>query len=145
MGSLNIANVITKSIGVAGLGLIAYDAHCAGKITGPMREKEHKAENLEGQFFNGMNLDSNSAVKAETKKRIFKYFLDENVSGFFTTTAGYLDGFATNLVSNVVPLGLAVGTVLTKGKVSKCFGAGLLAYGGIFLLQEMFGIGKPKE
>jgi len=38
---------------------------------------------------------------------------------------------------------LVAGTILGgKGIFSKFCGAGLLAYGGIFLAQEMFGIGK---
>lgn len=141
----NIGNILTKSLGVAGLALIAYDAHNAGKIEASMNEKHAKSDNIEEHFLNDMKLDSNSTVKSLTKKGIFKYYLDENFSGFFTNIGGYFKGFTSMLVNNVIPFGLAVGTVLTKGLASKAFGVGLLAYGGIFLLQEIFGIGKSKK
>jgi len=70
--------------------------------------------------------------------------LDENLSGFFTGIGGYVKGFTSMLVTNIVPAALSVGAILTKGLASKLCGAGLLAYGGIFLAQEIFGIGKEK-
>ncbi len=146
MAKVDFANLITRTIGFAGLGAILYDSHGAGKYASVMQEKNHKSEMMQKDFFNSMSLDSPSHVKAATKKRIFQFFADENFTGFFTTITGYCKGFSSMLVNNVIPLGLALGTVLApKGIISKCFGAGLLAYGGIFLLQEIFGIGKHKQ
>lgn len=150
MANFSAGNIITKTIGAGGLGLVLYDAHCAAKIRSKVFEKNHKSENLEKNLYNTMSLDSPSVVKAATKKRIFKYFVDENISGFFTSIFGYAKGFGSMLVSDVIPLALALGTLLmpSKGKLgifSKMFGAGLLAYGGIYILQEMFGIGKPRH
>lgn len=144
MGS-GVLNFLTKSVGVAGLGLIAYDAHHAGKIYAPMYEKNHKAEQLSERYLDELKLDSPSVVKEATKKRIFRFFIDENISGFFTTIGGYCKGFGSMLVDNIAPLALAGGTFIGKGIFSKLCGAGLLAYGGIFLLQEFFGIGKAKK
>lgn len=152
MGS-GVLNFLTKSVGVAGLGLIAYDAHHAGKIYAPMYEKNHKAEQLSERYLDDMKLDSPSVVKEAAKKRIFNFFVDENISSFFTTIAGYCKGFGSMLVNHVIPFGLAIGTLCLggiKGKgfggaLSKFCGAGLLAYGSIFLLQEIFGIGKSKS
>lgn len=91
-------------------------------------------------------LENPSAVKNALKKHIFNFNLDENLSGFFNSLAGYAKGFSHMVVSNVVPLGLSLGTILApKGLISKTFGAGLLAYGAIFFVQEAFGIGKTHE
>ncbi len=146
---MNVSNVLTKTVGVIGLGLVAYDSHAAGKHEAHAHEKEHKATSLAGRYLEDTKLDSNSMVKAQAKEHIFKYFMDENISGFFGAIKGYTKGFSEVLVSNVVPFALAVGTLLTNKKnskniISKCFGAGLLAYGGIFLAQEIFGIGKAE-
>ena len=141
---MNVSNVIAKTVGGIGLGLVVIDAHAAGKHEAGVREKEHKANDLTTRFLDDTKLESNSAVKAHAKRSIFRYFVDENISGFFAAMTGYAKGFSDMLVSNVVPFGLAVGTLLTHKTVSKCFGAGLLAYGGIFLAREIFGIGKTK-
>lgn len=142
---VQFSNLIAKTVGLTGLGLVLFDAHTAGKITAPLNEKNLKAEQLKDQFMNNRKLDSTSTVRNEANKVVFKYFTDEHLTGFFTNIAGYLKGAVATLVNDVVPLGLAVGTVMTKGVFSKAFGVGLLGYGGIFLLQKAFGIGKPKE
>lgn len=141
---MNVSNVLTKTVGVIGLGLIAVDSHAAGTKKAVATEKEHKAGSLSKRYLEDAKLDSPSIVKTHAKKSIFKYFVDENLSGFFVAIGGYMKGFGDMLVNNVIPFGLAVGTLLTKKAVSKCFGAGLLAYGGIFLIQEIFGIGKSE-
>ncbi|MFA7657852.1 MAG: hypothetical protein WCY19_00290 [Candidatus Gastranaerophilaceae bacterium] len=146
--TIKIANVLTQTLGAATLGLIAYDSHIAGKIKASAYEKNHKATGLTERYLDDMKLDSPSTVEAGVKKELFKYSLDENLTGFFTNIAGYGKGFASMLVSEVIPFGLAIGTFFGKrgGKqiFSKFCGAGLIAYGGIFLLQEAFGIGKSK-
>jgi len=145
---MSITTVLTKTVGVIGLGLVGYDAHVAGKIQSHAYAKNDKAESLTNHYLEEQKLDSPSVVRQHVKKGLFKYFLDENVSGFFTGIGGYIGGFTSMVVNNVIPFGLAVGAVLGKGKVggvfSKFCGAGLLAYGAIFLAQELLGIGKSE-
>lgn len=140
--NISTATILAKSAGIAALGLVAYDSHIAGKIYSGSHEKNHKAESITERYLDDLKLDSTSTVKSGIKKELFKYNTDENLTGFFSSINGYVKGFASMLVSNVVPFTMAVGTLLTKGFVSKLCGLGLAAYGGIFLLQEAFGIGK---
>lgn len=139
------AGILAKGVGAAGLALVVYDSHKAGKLEAPKNEKAMKAENLTEHYMNDMKLESTSHVQSEVKKRIFKFYADENISSFFTSTGGYAKGFGAMLVQNVVPFGLSVGALFTKGIVSRLSGLGLVAYGGIFLLQEAFGIGKSHK
>lgn len=142
----NISNYLTRGVGVTGLGLIGYESHSLGKHEAQVHAKNVKAESLAENFLEDQKLENPSAVKNALKKHIFNFNLDENLSGFFNSLVGYAKGFSHMVVSNVVPLGLSLGTVLApKGLISKTFGAGLLAYGSIFFLQEAFGIGKTHE
>lgn len=138
-------NFITKTVGAGGIGMVLYDTHVAGKIRASAYEKNHKAGSLSETAMEDLKLDSPSVIKSHVKKGIFHYKMDENLSGFFTAISGYFKGAGTMLVGNVIPLTLSVGTFVGKGIFSKLCGAGLLAYGGIFLLQEGFGIGKSKH
>lgn len=144
-----VTNVLAKTAGVAGLGLVLLDAHTAGKIEASKNEKNIKTEALTEHYLNDMSLDSPSVVKSAVKKKIFNFYADEHFTDFFTNTGGYISGFSSMLVKNVVPFGLAIGALFApkgpKGIITKLFGAGLVVYGGIFLLQEMFGIGKAHE
>lgn len=141
---MSIGNVLTKVAGGIGLGLILVDSHHAGKISAHQTEKNHKAHSMSERYLDDMKLDSPSVVKQHVKKGLFNFFMDENLTGFFTSIGGYFNGFTKMMVGNVIPLALSAGTFVGKGLFSKACGVGLLAYGGIFLAQEIFGIGKSK-
>lgn len=141
-----VSDILMKGIGYASLGLLAYDAHNFGKIEAASYQKNHKSEMIKDSFMDSMKQERPSAVQMELKKRVHNFRTDENMSEFFTGIWGYAKGFCNMLVNDVIPLGLAIGTVVSpKGLISKAFGAGLLVYGGIYFLQNILGIGKPKE
>ena len=141
--NFKVSDGIFKAIGGIGLLAVAYDSHNAAKEYSTMHAKNHKAKTLVHHAMSDMKLDSPSIIKSELKSKIFKFHLEENISDFFVSAGEYVKGIASMLVGNVIPLGLAAVTVLTNGTLSKLFGLGLLGYGGIFLLQEGLGIGKP--
>lgn len=147
MGS-GVLNVLAKTTGAVGLGLVLYDAHNAGKIKAPMEAKNHKSEQLQERYIDDMKLDKPSVVKAEAKHHIFRFFLDESFSEFFVSAKGYCKGFGEMLGSHVLPFALAMGTFVgsngIRGGVSKFCGAGLLLYGGMFLAEEFLGVGKSE-
>ncbi len=141
-----VLNVLTKTVGVAGLGLVLYDSHRAGALRGPEAELEGKSNDLARRYLEEQKLENISSVRANAKKNIFHYFVDENLTGAFHTTGGYVKGFNEMLRTNAIPFALSVGTLIGgKGIFSKVCGAGLIAYGGIFFLQEIFGFGKKKD
>ena len=144
MVNAKLLKIATKTVGVISLAMIGYDSHEAAKIRASAYSKNHKAESLSERYMDDLKLESPSTIRGDVKKGLFRYCMDENLTGFFTSVAGYFDGFGSMLVRNVVPLTLAGGTLVGKGLFSKMCGAGLIAFGGIFLLQEMFGIGKHK-
>lgn len=140
----SVSNILVKTAGIGALGLVAYDSHNAGKIEAGAYQKTVKSKSLAQNAIDDLTLSDPSIVKQKVKGKIFQFNLDENLSGFFTSIAGYIKGFASMTVSNVIPMGLALGTVLSPSKtlLSKTFGVGLLAYGAVFLAQEVLGIGK---
>lgn len=142
MSGPGVLNFLTKSLGAATIGLIAYDAHNAGKIQAPMYRKNYKADQMANLYLHDRKLSSPSVVEDAAKKRIFKYFLDERLTSVFTSAIGYVKGAASIVINNVIPFGLACGTFVGKGAFSKLCGAGILAYGGLFLFQEFTGFGS---
>lgn len=149
---MSITNVLAKTAGIIGLGLVAYDSHKVGQYQSATHANNVKANGITNRYLDNVKLDSPSFVENGIQKGVFKYSLDERISTFFTGIGGYVKGFSSMMVSNVIPFGLALGAFLggglkgngIGGKVSKFCGIGLLAYGGIVLAQEVFRIGRDK-
>lgn len=143
----NVSNILIKGIGAAGLGLILYDAHTLGKIESFSTQKKHGSNLASRAIENTISQNSPSLLESKVRKGASNVIMDEGITDFFNAIGGYVKGFATMLVDHVIPLGLALGTVLTpkNSKAAKGFGIGLLAYGAIFLLRDAFGVLKPTE
>lgn len=145
---MTVGNFLAKTAGVVGLGLVAYDSHIAGKYRCDANAKNHKAKDLAENYLDDLSLSSPSIVREEVKKGIFRYNVDENISGFFHGIAGYVKGFGSMLAHNAIPFALAVGALIPtggkagRGMFSKFCGVGLVAYGAMYLAQEFFGIGN---
>jgi len=144
---MSVSGVLAKGIGAVGLGLVLYDAHTSGKIESASYEKKCAADMVTGPYLNTMTQDSASVLESRAKKGFSNYMMEENMSGFFTSIGGYFKGVGSMLVSHVVPLGLSIGALATRRNslASRVFGFGLLAYGAVFMLHEVMGIGKGNE
>lgn len=142
---ISFSGFLAKTAGVAGLALIAYDAHKAGKYEATRTQKEIKSKGLTDEYLENMKQEKASKIQSDVKDGLFKFWADENVTTFFTHIAGYAAGAGKILLNDIIPLGLATGAILTKGLPSKLFGLGLVGYGAAFLLQELFGIGKTHK
>lgn len=139
------SSILAKLLGVGALTLIGVDANHNAKIKASMHEQNYKAKDLDKHISDSMEFSSPSIVETKIKNRVNKFLIDENVSGFFANSGGYMNGFCSSLIDNVIPLGLALGTFMGKGFISKFSGIGLLAYGGIYLLRNVFGVGKAQK
>lgn len=137
-----IPNILVKTVGVAGLGLVGYDSYIAARIHSEAYSKDAKANLITRAYFDDLALDHPSVIKRNLKKGIFHYTMDENITGFFNGIAGGVKGAVSMLVHNWIPATLAAGTFVGKGIFSKCSAVGLVGYGLMVLAQEVFGIGK---
>lgn len=137
-----IPNILAKTVGVAGLGLVGYDSFIAARINSEAYSKDAKANLMTRAYFDDLTLDHPSVVKRNLKKGILHYIMDENITGFFNGVAGGAKGAVSMLVQNWIPAALSLGTFVGKGIFSKCSAVGLAGYGIMVLAQEVFGIGK---
>ncbi len=145
-GITNIATgLLAKAVGLGGLALIAVESHNNGKMQSKNLESNIKTNSLKKHLIENTKLDSPSTIKAGIKRQIFNFHTEENFTSFFSSMAGYFGGAGYMLANNVIPLTLSAVTVFTKGTLSKFSAAGLIAYGGIYLFQEFFGIGKSSK
>lgn len=160
IGSI-VSKYAIKAAGVAGLGMIAYDAHKKGKIYGDIRKNKKDFEALDYYYQNSRNLPTGSHVNMKLKDKLFEWELHNDSRGFINKGLGYVGGFFSMLADDILPLGLSAAALFLKGsktipaptaidpnavkKVmttrSKVAGIALAAYAGYAFLKNVCGFG----
>lgn len=142
----NYGKYIAKAVGVGALGMIGYDAHILGLLQSDMYSKTKDAEACIERATNTMYLSLPSAINADLKKSVFRYEEQQNWRSFINSAIGYVKGVGSSMISNVIPLGLGLLTVITsKNSIAKAGGWLLGAYGGFSLMKDVLGFGQPKD
>ena len=137
-------NILTKGAGLAALGYVGYDAHHIGKLQADIYASEKDASYTAYYLNNTLYSTNMSKVQDGIKDASYKMELDHGYKRFFNLGIGYIKGFCSMLVNHIVPLGLGLGALLTKGFPSKICAGGLGIYAGYELLKNFFGWGVPK-
>ena len=137
----NLTKYIAKGVGVAALGVVAYDAHVVGKLQSDVYSKTGDANACMEAFSNTQYLSSPSVTTSKLKRGVFNWEVENNLRHFINSGIGYFKGFGSMLVSSVVPFGLGLGALLGKGKWSKGSAIGLGIYAGIKFFKDVIGFG----
>ena len=139
----NPAKWVTKGIGAVALGAVAYDAHYLGKIQADLYSSEKDAAST-GYYLNNSLYSTNmSKIQEGIKDASYEMELDCGWKRFINEGVGYVKGFTSMLVSHIVPFGLGLGALLSKGLPSKICAGGLGIYAGYEVLKNFFGWGTP--
>ena len=139
----NPAKYICKGVGVAALAAVAYDSHYVGKMQADLYASEKDAKSAAYFLNNSMYSTNLSKIGDGVRNAAYSMELDQGWKRFFNLGIGYIKGFGSMLINHVVPLGLGLGALLTKGKASKICAAGVGIYGAFELIRNFFGVGTP--
>ena len=134
---------LARGVGLAGLGVVAYDAHYVGKMKSDFFASERDAKTAQYYLNNSNYLDSLSKSKEKVKNWAYNTNLDNTWRRFINEGVGYVYGFTSMLISHVIPLGLGLTALLTKGKTSKISAGALAVYGAVKFVKNFFGLGIP--
>ena len=135
--------LLAKASGAAGLGIVAYDANHIGKVQADYYASEKDAAATSYYVNNAMYSTNMSKFESGIKNKAVHMQLDQGWRRFINLGIGYVKGFTSMLVEHVVPLGLGIGALFTKGKVAKGFAGGLGIYAAYTVLKNFFGWGTP--
>ena len=141
---MNKWNLVSKIAGAAAIGLMSYDAHKSAVRRARENVKIGIADRLPDAFFFFFRLDETSYITSKLKDRVFTEDADGALSDKFNAVTGYLGGLFDQLISNIIPLGCAIGTLVTN-KASKFFGIGLGLCGIKYLLSDVFDFGRVRH
>ena len=140
----NAGKYLKKGMGLAALGLVGYESHYIGKIQADRYATEKDALATGHYLNNTMYNPTISPVRQSIKQTAYELEMDQGWRRFFNLGIGYVKGFCSMLVNNVVPLGLGLATLLTKGKASTISAIALGVYGVGSAIKNFFGIGVPR-
>ena len=142
----NYAKYLAKGVGATALYLCARDAHVYGKVKAQENLRTKNAVAAHFYLNNSLGLDKPSLSKSRMKERIFRWEISQGIRGFCNSFIGYFKGLGASLVSDVVPLGLALTALFSKNaKVVKGSGIGLATLAVFSFIKDGLGIGKPNH
>ena len=143
---MGIYSLCSKILGATTAGLVLYDAHKNGVLTGTRNAKSNIADTVVDEYINSNNIAKVSSVELNAKKSWFRFVMDNNIKESIDSTFGYAKGVWESFVSDIIPATLATGALLSKKNsvTGKLCGLGLVAYGAKYLIYDIIGIGKRK-
>lgn len=131
-----------KAAGALGIGMIAYDAHKHAKHKANISAKKARVDAGLYYLDNAMHGSSPSAINDKLRWKIFDIETRNNFRGMVNAGKGYVKGFMGMLGDDILPLGLSLAALLTKGKVApKIAGGALGAYSLYAFAKNILGIG----
>ena len=140
-----VVKYIPKAVGVGTLGIIASDAHHIAKYEADTYATRKDADTTMYYLHNSMISNGLSRTEGAIKDAAYHMELDQGWRRFFNLGIGYVKSFTSMLVSNVVPLGLGLTALLTKGLPSKIAAGATVLYGLGKGIKAFFGIGNPSS
>lgn len=139
----NLIKYVTKGVGLATLGAVAYDSHTIGKMQSDMYATE-KDVSASAYYLNNMLYNPGmSSIGQKVKDSAFSMEVDQTWRRFFNLGIGYVKGFTSMLTNHVIPFGLGLGALFAKGLPAKICAGGAILYGLGKGIVNFFGIGTP--
>ncbi len=108
-----IGRVLTIIPGAVLVGAKLNDAHTKGVMKGDVYTQMGDAEGLTRSVLNYQTLDQPNVLADNAKKWLLKADMNSNIRKPFNFIHGYLTGFGTMLINNVVPIALGTGAIVT--------------------------------
>lgn len=140
----NLGKYAAKAVGLTTLALVVRDAHHIGKLQGDKYATERDAFHASDYLNNTLYNPSMSSTTDGVKNTAYKMEIDQTWRRFFNLGIGYVKGFCSMLTCEVLPFGLGLGALLTKGLPAKICAGGAVLYGAAKFIKNFFGFGVPR-
>ncbi len=137
-----IANIACKTVGVAGMSAVLYDAYSLGKQNSQRNLQKVNADHFEKVIADTRTMSSESAMTGAMQKKIANFRMNNPLISAFGSVGGFISGALNSLGDNIIPTAFASIALATKGKLSKLGAFGTIGYGIYTVLKEGFGVSK---
>lgn len=137
-----IANIACKTVGIAGMSAVLYDAYSLGKQNSQRNLQKVNADHFEKVIADTRTMSSESAMTGAMQKKIANFRMNNPLISAFGSVGGFISGALNSLGDNIIPTAFASIALATKGKLSKLGAFGTIGYGIYTVLKEGFGVSK---
>ena len=139
---VSVANIVCKTVGVAGMSLAVYDAYAMAQHHSMAGSLETSADVYEKAVAAERSNTSASHVTSAMQSKIANLRMNNPIVPIIGKAKGFVTGFISSLGDNIMPITLSALAIATKGFVQKCGAWGLGIYGVYQVAKEGFGLGK---
>lgn len=137
-----VSNIVCKTVGVAGMGAVLYDAFTIGKEQSYRTSQQVSADFFERSIAAQRTQTDESHVTNAMQNKLTDLKLQNPIVPFYGRVKGFFQGMLESLGNNIIPVACASLALLTKGFASKVGAWGVVGCGIYTVLKEGFGIGK---
>ena len=139
---VNWANIACKTVGIAGMSAIVYDAYANGKHHSAVGKEELSADVYEKTIAASRSNTDSSHVSSAMQKKVAKFRTDNPIIPLIGSIKGFISGFISSLGDNIIPVSLSSIALAAKGTLQKAGAWGLGIYAVYRIAKESFGVGK---
>ena len=139
---VNVANIVCKTAGIAGMSAAIYDAYGSAKHHSAAGANNLSADVYQSAVAAQRSNATESHVTGMMQKKIADMRMKNPVIPMIGKTKGFIEGFIGSLGDNIVPISLSALALAAKGFAQKIGAWGLAVYAVYQIAKEGFGIGK---
>ena len=139
---VNFANIVCKTVGIAGLSAVTYDAYAMAKHHSSAVSSEMSADVFEKAIAAQRSNSTASHVTGAMQQKVADLRMKNPIVPIVGKVKGFIQGFLSSLGDNIIPITLSAVALGTKGFLQKAGAWGLGIYGVYQLAKEGFGLGK---
>lgn len=137
-----VGKIVCKTIGVAGISAVLYDAYSIGKSQAKRTSQQYDADYFEKIHSDTRNTSIESPMTSAMQERVASWRTNTPVSSFAGGIRGAVGGFFKSLGDNIIPAATASLALAGKGIWSKLGAWGTVGYGLFIIAREGFGVTK---
>lgn len=139
---VNVANIVCKTVGIAGLTAVTYDAYAMAQHHSSAASAELSADTFEKVVAAERSNSNASHLTGTMQKKVADFRMKNPIVPLFGKVKGFIEGFFSSMADNIIPTTLSAIALGTKGKLQKAGAWGVAIYGAYLLAKEGFGLGK---
>ena len=137
-----IGKIACKTIGLASMSAIIYDAYSIGKHHSKVGAQEASADIFEKAIAAKRTNTNESYLTNAMQNKVSDLRMNNPLFPLFGKIKGFIKGSLISLGNNIIPVSLASMALLGKNTCAKIGAWGTAAYAAFLILREGFGVGK---
>lgn len=139
---VNVANIVCKTVGIAGMSAAIYDAYSIAHHHSATGAFESSADVYEKAIAAERSNSGGSYITGAMQNKVANFRMNNPIVPIIGKTKGFIGGFISSLGENIIPITLSTLALATKGITQKTGAWGLGIYGVYQIAKEGFGLGK---